>query len=261
MMSLFPGAAGNPPMQPVDVKNLYDQMMPGEWQRAFHNSGQVITDNNYTLLLLQRFMTLQEEQNQADVARHRQQQQRVGRQHPGRQGRSPGRRSAAMDGGAASPHRRTVRAQPAGPPVQPAPVATQPFYCSFPRPTYQGQRPYQGRAYHPYQRAPASAQGCGHGRGRGRGPEIYQAQPPNLPPVMAEPNWPNGTPPNDLHFADDPYGQEAFLSEPPFERWVTGYSHESPPPIDVTQAYEYDYAPKESYEDNQDYDYYGKEEE
>ena len=43
MMSLFPGVAGNPPMQPVDVKNLFYQMMPGEWQRAFLNSGQVIT--------------------------------------------------------------------------------------------------------------------------------------------------------------------------------------------------------------------------
>ena len=56
MMSLFTGAAGNPPMQPVDVKNLFYQMMPGEWQRAFLNSGQVITNNNYTLLSLQHFM-------------------------------------------------------------------------------------------------------------------------------------------------------------------------------------------------------------
>ena len=78
---------------------------------------------------------------------------------------------------------------------------------------------------------------------------------------MAELNQPNGTPPNDLHFADDPYRQAAFLSAPPFEHWVTGYSHESHPPIDSTQAYEYDYVPKESYEDNQDYDYYGEEEE
>ena len=261
MMSLFPGAAGNPPMQPVDVKNLYYQMMPGAWQRAFLNSGQVITDNNYTLLSLQCFMTLQEEQNQADVTRHRQQQQRVGRQHSGRQGRSPGRHSAAMDGGAASPRRRAVNAQPAGPPVQPAPVAAQPFYRGFSRPSYQGQRPYQGCTYHPYQRAPVSAQGRGRGRGQGRGPEIYQAQPPNLPPVVAEPNRPNRTPPNEVHFANDPYGQEAFLSEPPFKRWVTGYSHESHPPIDSTQAYEYDYALEESYEGNQDYDYYGEEEE
>ena len=216
MMLLFPGVAGNPPMQSVDVKNLYYQMMPGEWRRAFLNSGQVITNNNYTLLSLQRFMTLQEEQNQADVARYHQQQQCVGRQCYGRQGHSPGRRSTAMDGGAASPCHRTVSAQPAGPPVQTVQVAAQPFYHGFPRPTYQGQRPFQGRAYHPYQCAPVSAQGHGRGRGRrrGRGPDIYQAQPPNLPPVVAEPNQPNGTPPNDLHFASDPYGQTAFLSEP-----------------------------------------------
>ena len=75
MMSLFPGLGGNPPMQAIDVKNLYYQMMPSEWQWAFLNSGQVITDPNYTVLSLQCFMTLQEEQNQADVAQHRQLQQ------------------------------------------------------------------------------------------------------------------------------------------------------------------------------------------
>ena len=91
MMSLFPGATGNPPMQPVDVKNFFYQMMPAEWQWAFLNSGQVITNNDYTLLALQCFMTLQEEQNQADVARRRHCQQRVGHQRTGRQGRSPGR--------------------------------------------------------------------------------------------------------------------------------------------------------------------------
>ena len=63
MMSLFPGAGGNPPMQAVDIKNLSYQMMPFEWQQAFLNSGQVITDPTYTLLSLQRLMTLQEEQN------------------------------------------------------------------------------------------------------------------------------------------------------------------------------------------------------
>ena len=106
-----------------------------------------------------------------------------------------------------------------------------------------------------------ATQGHGHGRGRGRGPEIYQAQTPNLPPAVAELHRPNGNPPNDLHFADDPYGQEAFLPEPPF--WVTGYSHDSHPPIDANQAYKYEYSPKPSYEDNnnQDYDYYGEEEE
>ena len=78
---------------------------------------------------------------------------------------------------------------------------------------------------------------------------------------MAEPNRPTRTPPHDLHFAGDPYGQEVFLSELPFECWVTGYSQESHPPIDVSQMYEYDYAPESAYENNQDYDYYGEEEE
>ena len=103
MMSLFPGAAGNPPMQPVDIKNLFYQMMPAEWQRAFLNSGQVITNNDYTLLALQRFMTLQEEKNQADMVRRHHQQQRMGCHCTGRQGRSPGRRYTAVDGGATSP--------------------------------------------------------------------------------------------------------------------------------------------------------------
>ena len=44
LMSLFPGVAENPPMQPVDIKNLFYQMMPAEWQCAFLNSGQVITN-------------------------------------------------------------------------------------------------------------------------------------------------------------------------------------------------------------------------
>ena len=61
IMSLFPGAGGNPPMQAVDIKNLYYQMMPSEWQRTFLNRGQVITDPTYTLLSLQRFMTLQKD--------------------------------------------------------------------------------------------------------------------------------------------------------------------------------------------------------
>ena len=53
------------------------------------NSGQVITDLTYTLLSLQRFMTLQEEQNQADMAQRCQLQQRNPRSRGGRGGRSP----------------------------------------------------------------------------------------------------------------------------------------------------------------------------
>ena len=75
MMSLFNGVAGNPPMQTVDVKNLFYQMMPAEWQGAFLNSGQVITNNDYTLLALPCCTTLQEEQNQADMAQCCHQQQ------------------------------------------------------------------------------------------------------------------------------------------------------------------------------------------
>ena len=62
-----------------------------------------------------------------------------------------------------------------------------------------------------------------------------------------------------MHFADDPYGQEAFLPEPPFECWVTGYSHDSYPPMNENESNEYDYAPEHSYEANTDQSqgYYG----
>ena len=45
-------------------------------------------DPNYTLLSLQCFMTLQEEQNQVDMARHRQLQQCNPRSRGGQSGRS-----------------------------------------------------------------------------------------------------------------------------------------------------------------------------
>ena len=66
-----------------------------------------------------------------------------------------------------------------------------------------------------------------------------------------------------MHFANDPYGKEAFLPEPPFEHWVTGYSHDSHPHMDENEANEYEYAPEHSYEANTDqsYDYYGGEDE
>ena len=48
-------------------------------------------DPTYTLLSLQCFMTLQEEQNQADVARRHQLQQHNPRSRGGRSGRSPNR--------------------------------------------------------------------------------------------------------------------------------------------------------------------------
>ena len=39
MMSRFPGANGNLPIRTVDIKKLYYQMMPADWQRAFLKSG------------------------------------------------------------------------------------------------------------------------------------------------------------------------------------------------------------------------------
>ena len=187
----------------------------------------------------------------------------MGRQCTWRQGRSPGRQYPAGDGGAISPRRQPSGTPPAVPPTQQAHAAAQAVYCGFPRQPYQGQRPYQSRAYHPYQCAPGAAPGRGRGHGRGRGPEIFQAQTPNLPPAVAVPNRPDGNPSNEVHFADDPYDQEPFLPEPPFERWVTGYSHDSHPSRDANEANEYDYAPEQSYEANTDqgYDYYGGEDE
>ena len=185
----------------------------------------------------------------------------MGRQRTGRQGRFQAHRHPSGDGGPADPRRRSQENPPAAHPVQQAPAAAQAVYRGYPRPPYQGQRPYQGRGYHPYQRGSGDTRG--RGRGRGRGHELFQAQTPNLPPVVAAPNRPEGNPPNEVHFADEPYGQAPFLPEPLLERWVTGYSHDSHPPMDANATEEYDYAPEHSYEDNnyQGYEYYGDEDE
>ena len=218
MMSLFPGPRGNPPMQAVDIKNLYYQMMPSEWQRAFLNSGQVITDPTYTLLSLQHFMTLQEEQNQVDVARRRQLQQRNPRLRGGRSGRSPNHRRVP---GSAGPPSTRYRASGAVPPV---PLAASPAhggppapFRGFARPPYQGQRPYgRGQPYHPYSHAPV----LGRRRGRGRrGSDMYQVQADALPLVAAGMCHPEGNPPDDLHFADGDYSQNSVLEAPELERW------------------------------------------
>ena len=142
-------------MQAVDIKNLYYQMMPSEWRRAFLNSGQVITDPTYTLLSLQRFMTLLEEQNQADMARRCQLQQRNSRSRGGRGGRSPTRRGAPGRTGHPATHYRASGA------VAPAPFTASPAqggnpvpFRGFTRPPYQGQRSYgRGQPYHPYSSA------------------------------------------------------------------------------------------------------------
>ena len=43
---------------------MYYRMMPDPWKRSFLNSGQMLTDPNYTLLDLQCYMSLQEDQQQ-----------------------------------------------------------------------------------------------------------------------------------------------------------------------------------------------------
>ena len=60
MMSLFPGVNDNPPFTHQDLKNTYFKMMPAEWQHAFINNGEDITNDGYTLLHLQQYMTTQE---------------------------------------------------------------------------------------------------------------------------------------------------------------------------------------------------------
>ena len=262
MMSLFPGAGGNPPMQPVDIKNLYYQMMPSEWQRAFLNSGQVITDPTYTLLSLQRFMTLQEEQNQADVARRRQLQQRNPRSRSGRSGRSPNRRRAPGRSGHSLTRYRSPEAGPLVPfAASPAQGGNPSPFRGFSRPPYQGQRSYgRGQAYHPYSRAPATGRGRGRGRSQ-RASDMYQVQPNTLPPIVAETHRPAGNPPEDLHFADGAYSQTPALAAPELDRWVTGYSNDSSSRQDsiYPAGSVYDYAPESYYEEDED-DYYGAEE-
>ena len=263
MMSLFPGAGGNPPMQVGDIKNLYYQMMPSKWQRAFLNSGQVIMDPTYTLLSLQRFMTLQEEQNQADAARRRQLQQRNPRSRGGRGGRSPNCRRAPVH---ASPPATRYRTSGAVPPVPfaapPAQGGTPAPFRGIARPPYQGQRPYaRGQPYHPYSRA--LVPGRGRGRGR-RGSDMYQVQADSLPPVAAGMRRPERNPPEDLHFADGAHFQNSASEAPELERWVTGYSDDVGTPQESTYLPEsaYEYAPESYYEaeeDEEDY-YYGDEE-
>ena len=234
-------------------------MMPSEWQWAFLNSGQVITDPNYTLLPLQRLMTLQEEQNQADVARHRQLQQHNPHSRGGRSGRSPNRRRAPVGAGSPSPRYGASGSVPQVPPAaSPAQGGIPTPFRGFACQSYQGQRSYgRGQPYHPYSRAPVP--GHGHGCGR-QGSDMYQVQMDSLPPLVSRPSHPEGSPPDDLHFADGDYDQNAALAAPELEHWVTGYSNDSGTP----QESEYppgSTAPESYYEETQDLDYYYGDEE
>ena len=124
-----------------------------------------------------------------------------------------------------------------------------------------GQHSYgQGQPYHPYSRAPIP--GRGHGCGR-RGSNMYQVQMDVLPPVASDPHRPEGSPPDDLHFADGDYDQNAALTAPELERWVIGYSNDlgTPQDSEYPPGSIYEYAPKSYHEENQDQDYYYGDEE
>ena len=190
LLSVFPGAGGNPPFQALDLKDMYYRMMPDPWKRSFLNSGQMLPDPNYTLLDLQRYMSLQEDQQQMTQQRS-----------------SPRRAQGVSRGGMHTPNstrRRRYQSYQGGPPtqrtrydsndrVQQQQQQQQPYYgYRNQQQQVQGQQPYPYRpqGYQPTPRPPPNAaqvspgtrppfrtpaqRGFGRGRGRGRGPEIYE---------------------------------------------------------------------------------------
>ena len=91
---------------------------------------------------------------------------------------------------------------------------------------------------------------------------MYQVQVDALPPVAAGMHRPEGSPPDNLHFADGDYSQNSALEAPELERWVTGYSNDSGTPKE--SAYlpgsVYEYAPESYYEEEEEDYYYSDEE-
>ena len=83
-----------------------------------------------------------------------------------------------------------------------------------------------------------------------------------LPPVAAGMRHPEGSPPDDLHFANGDYSQNSALEAPELERWVTGYSNDLGTPQESTYlpGSVYEYAPKSYYEEEEEDYYYGDEE-
>ena len=208
-------------------------------------------------------MTLQEEQNQADVARRRQLQQRNPRSRGGRGGRSPNRRRAPGNTSHPATRYRTSGAVPPVPlAASPAQGGTPAPFRGFARRPYQGQRPYGRRQpYHPYSRAPVP--GCGRGRGR-HGSDMYQVQAEVLPPVAAGMRHPEGNPPEDLHFADGTHFHNSASEAPELECWETGYSDDSGTLQESTYlpGSAYEYAPESYYEaEEEEEDYYYSDEE
>ena len=229
LLSVFPGAGGNPPFQALDLKNMYYRMMPDPWKWSFLNSGQMLTDPNYTLLDLQRYMSLQEDQQQMTQPRS-----------------SPRRAQGISRGGMRTPNstrRRRSQGYQGGPPTHRTRYDSndrvpqhQPPYYGYrnqqqPIPGQQAY-PYCPQGYQPTSRPPPNAaqvspgtrppfrapaqRGFGRGRGRGRAPEIYQTlNSSSMPPTVAAPTRPAGQPPEDLHHQDE----EQVAA--PFATWVS----------------------------------------
>ena len=145
--------------------------------------------------------------------------------------------------------------------ASPAQGGIPPPFRGFARQPYQGPRSYsRGQPYHPYAHAPVQGRGCGHSRW---GSDMYQVQMDSLPPLVSGPNRPEGSPQDDLHFADGEYDQDAALAAPELECWVTGYSNDSgtPQESEYPPGSIYEYAPESYYEETQDQDYYYRDEE
>ena len=92
---------------------------------------------------------------------------------------------------------------------------------------------------------------------------MYQVQMDALPPLASDLHHPQGSPPDDLHFADGDYDKDAALAAPELEHWVTGYSNDlgTPQESEYLPGSVYEYAPESYYEETQDQDYYYGDEE
>ena len=166
-----------------------------------------------------------------------------------------------MGAGLPSPLYRASGSFPQVPPASSAQGGIPTPFHGFACQPYQSQRSYgRGQLYHPYSHGPLP--GCGHGCGR-QGSDMYQDQMDSLPPLVSHPSCPEGSPPDNLHFSDGDYDQNAALTAPDLERWVTGYSNDSGTPreSEYLPGSTYEYAPKSYYEQTQDQDYYLSDEE
>ena len=229
---------------------MYYRMMSDPWKRSFLNSGQMLTDPNYTLLDLQCYMSFQEDQQQMMQPR-----------------RSSGRDPIVARGGLRAPTSTRRRHYPdyqGGPPTQRYRHArndhAQQYYNyrnQPPQPQQQGPQayPYRLQGYQPTPRpSPFAAQvspgtrppfrapaqrGFGRGCGWARGSEVYQtSNHPSMPPPVAAPVPPVGAPPEDLH-----HEQEEREVAPNFAAWVSQ-----------------DYVPEQDFAQNDDLNYYPAEE-